>query len=681
MKKRNAKRFICAILVAALMLGCASVFSGCAKRSAKSEITDIVISENGKTDYKIVTSAEPDECEAYAAEFLARYFATATGAEIAVEKESGDAFSQNDKIISVGETKTKESFGFSVLPNELNRDGYKIKRFGNAVAVCGVRNVGTLYGVYEFLHRQFGFEPYTADEIYIDVSTEKRYLCDFDLSDEPDFPIRAYDASMYPSEEFASMMRNATVTNEKYGANKSSYAFFGGYSMDNTLYNMIPERTERGKTKGELTVYGKEHSAWFEYSEVQACLNYEERVKDETGVELSLDDPDSYTGEYARQVIKLIKSDTHGAYIVSFAQNDGAGYCKCSACEKKRAQASGFESALFIDFANRVMRKVKDDLRKDPEYTGNVDELYCSVFAYASAFYAPVIRNANGELVPSVDWAKPDPDNKMYLHFAPLGYCMNHGLFDPNCSVSQKYGAEWERWRAVTDKFLIYDYTANYFNFYPFFDNFEHRQEQMQKYYRDGLELFGTQSASHEPLNSFSELRTYLESKLMWDTTLDSNALIDNFMTNVYKQAAPYMKEYFNLLRLNGKATEERFKADGKEYHLNPYGDTPYRFNTETYSKSVVVRLTELLDSAYASFDGMTDTVKQNELRKRIRKERFCFNYIVLSNYGLYYDISSPDYAAAVAEYEAEAAYFGAQYYREGYSVQDFIDSLKQKID
>ena len=29
----------------------------------------------------------------------------------------------------------------------------------------------------------------------------------------------------------------------------------------------------------------------------------------------------------------------------------------------------------------------------------------------------------------------------------------------------------------------------------------------------------------------------------------------------------------------------------------------------------------------------------------------------------------------------AEAAEFGAQYYREGYSVQDFIDSLKQKID
>ena len=92
------------------------------------------------------------------------------------------------------------------------------------------------------------------------------------------------------------------------------------------------------------------------------------------------------------------------------------------------------------------------------------------------------------------------------------------------------------------------------------------------------------------------------------------------------------------------------------------------------------MQLSDLLDKAYAAFDGMDDTSLRDVLRKRVRKERFCFNYIVLSNYGLYFDISAPDYAAAVAEYEADAAEFGAQYYREYASIQDFIDSLKQKI-
>ena len=679
--KRISKGFISAVTAAVLSLSCC-FFSGCADKKSvpHGEVdTAIVLAENGATDYAIVTSAEPTDCERYAAAFLAQYFTEATGAEIAVIQEDA-AYSQNDKVIAVGETATKEHLGFSVTSSELNRDGYKIKRFGNAVAIAGVRQVGTLYGVYEFLTRQFGFEPYMADEIHIVRSHEARFLKDFDVSDEPDFPIRAYDASMYSSEEFASMMRNSTVSQSKYGANKSSYAFFGGYSLDNTLYNMLPERTVRSKTKGELTVWGKEHPAWYEYSEVQACLNYEERVEMETGEKMSLDDPDSFTGEYARQVIQLIKEDTHGAYIVSFAQNDGAGYCLCAACEKKRRQANGYESALFIDFANRVMRKVKEDLKNDPEYTGNVDGLYSSVFAYSSAFYAPVIKNAAGELVPVVDWAVPDADNAMYVHFAPLGYCMSHGLFDTSCSISAKYGVEWERWRTVTDRFLIYDYTANYHNYYPFFDNFDARQEQMKKYYKDGLELCGTQSTSHEPVTSFSDLRTYLESKLMWDTTLDSNVLIENFMDNVYKQAAPYMKEYFYLLRANDKATEKRFKSEQKDYHLTPYGECPYRFNTETYGKAVVLQLSDLLDKAYAAFDGMDDTSLRDVLRKRVRKERFCFNYIVLSNYGLYFDISAPDYAAAVAEYEADAAEFGAQYYREYASIQDFIDSLKQKI-
>ena len=101
--------------------------------------TDIVLAEGGRTEYSVVVPAQAEASETYAAELLAEQFEAATGAVIEVRTDGGAALSESAKLLSVGHTSVLESSGVTLGKDELNEDGFKIKRFGNTV-VMGCRN-------------------------------------------------------------------------------------------------------------------------------------------------------------------------------------------------------------------------------------------------------------------------------------------------------------------------------------------------------------------------------------------------------------------------------------------------------------------------------------------------------------------------------------------------------------
>ena len=47
------------------------------------------------------------------------------------------------------------------------------------------------------------------------------------------------------------------------------------------------------------------------------------------------------------------------------------------------------------------------------------------------------------------------------------------------------------------------------------------------------------------------ELMCYVEAKLMWDTSLSFDALADDFIEHYYKEAAPWYREYYDLVRMS----------------------------------------------------------------------------------------------------------------------------------
>lgn len=626
--------------------------------------TDIVLAENSSTDYSIVIPAEADECEKYASEELALFFKNATEANIPIVTDSGRSFNEADKVISLGETTIKNESGLAVTEDELNIDGFKIQRYGNTVIIDGVSTQGTLYGVYEFLSQEFEFEPYTADVIHINKTTEKVFLKNFNFADEPDFIVRDADGNTISNGVFAGRMRvTVNKTNDDKFGNASPFKkAFGGIIYDNAINTVLPPET-----------YKVLHPDWYEYTGGQICLTYEDRVG------ISTEDENSVVHNYVERMKEMILENYelgYNGYIVSFVENDNVAYCRCPTCQSKKAEAGGRQSALFILFANRCIDLLEEWKETQPQIADR--EFEYAVFAYHDTIYAPVDVDENGGYKLTVDWAKPH--EKMVIYFCPINSCHYHSYFDQSCRMNSLFGPEWEKWHAICDKFYIYDYVTCYNNYLPFFDNFNVRQYNLQTYYEGGVSVLVSQGTTGQNFSSMSDLRTYLDCKLMWDVYADVPTLINNFMENVYQQAAPYMTEYFNLLRSNMKAKEVEFNASGNDFHLDMYGSTPYQYSTQVYSKAFIETLMDLLDKAYASYSDIEDDIVREQKQQYITKESFCLRYVILCNYGQYYDINGPAYAEMVKQWQNDSVALGATLHREYTNIGVILEEFLSKI-
>ena len=103
------KKILCVLLGAVCAVSC--ILSGCAKKEEKPVVTqpqpveiadtDIVLAGNGSTAYTIVIPEHADTCEEYASQEMELLFEEATGADIAVVRDTGRSFSSYHNVISL----------------------------------------------------------------------------------------------------------------------------------------------------------------------------------------------------------------------------------------------------------------------------------------------------------------------------------------------------------------------------------------------------------------------------------------------------------------------------------------------------------------------------------------------------------------------------------------------------
>ena len=113
---------------------------------------------DGASDYKVVTADDPRGYEAYAGQELVKYFNQASAIELVTVKESEVTVNDSSKLIIIGETEATQTAGVKADKNQFGARGFVVKQIESNVYIVGGDTMGTLYGVYEFLHYQFGFE-------------------------------------------------------------------------------------------------------------------------------------------------------------------------------------------------------------------------------------------------------------------------------------------------------------------------------------------------------------------------------------------------------------------------------------------------------------------------------------------------------------------------------------------
>ena len=167
-----------------------------------------------------------------------------------------------------------------------------------------------------------------------------------------------------------------------------------------------------------------------------------------------------------------------------------------------------------------------------------------------------------------------------------------------------------------------------------------------------------------------------MHAELLWDADLDVNELIDEFMEHYFKAAAPYMREYLDLVNANYKLMEQT-----RGYLAYAGSDESARMaRAEFYPKRYLDRILDIFDRAYAAIEQIEDEDERALVLERVETESLSPRFILLDLYSYYYNDSQ--LRTMIEEFRDDAERFGLTHYREDVqNPSEYKHTIKQKTD
>ena len=446
--------------------------------------------KDGRSAYSIVLCDDASESEQTAARELQDYLRQISGAELPLI--SCSEMSNGRKHIFVGFNEKYASECGVEAPDD-NDEAYTYRTVGDNIWIYGGKNRGTMYGVYSFLENEFGVRWYTRDYTKIPVTKTWRVknLCH---SEAPAIRLRFdqyfnldYDA--WPAHN---------KCNSSYWVEENKWGGLTSYWEGHTFRIFIsPEE------------YFAEHPEYFSMREggerrpdAQLCLSNPEVLQ------ICIDKM-----KYTIETNPLFD-------IYSMSQNDNPFPCLCDKCRAIEEQY-GSHSGLLLWFVNQVADAIK------PLYP----DKYIGTFAYMYTRRPPV------GIVPR--------DN-VVIRLCSLECCRAHPIEE--CEHNQSFMADIENWSKIAPNIYIWDYVVNFHQYVAPFPNFNVLAENIRTFLKYDNVIGVRQQANYQSIGGeFCDMKAWVISKLLWNPYQDTQKLVLEFITDYYGEAAPYIKEYFDL--------------------------------------------------------------------------------------------------------------------------------------
>lgn len=469
---------------------------------------------NGKIDYKIVYSSTISNEESLAVtELIDLVF---TGTDIIMEKVTDKevTWSESAKYICVGANDYSNAAGVTVDVQKLGTNGYHLESKGDSVFILGGGAWGTIYGVYEFLAEQLGYHYYYEDEIYFDADKlQESRIVNVNKEDKPNYEWRVIGDGEGND--------NRTLrTRLRMHENWDAWATNGNVSWCHTFFR--PENRNFGFVP--LNKGLPNHRNWYN-------LDYEGAGGSPTAVCFSRD-PEGL----AQQVLEVCKEVLKASPTmnsINFSQPDNPTWCYCPKCceimDKYGGDCNSATQILFLkNYLSPILKEWTD--ANCPERN-----VVIYMYAYWSTKIPPKVTNSNIEELKL-------PDN------CGVQYCPNFPSITP---FPQEGEASYmETWKKISSNFAVYDYAENFGSYITNFDDFNRLQPTLQYFYEAGTNSYYSQQCLENLTNSdWSRYHMYILSNLLWDVHADVNALTKDWFEHYYRDAAPYMLEWFYSYR------------------------------------------------------------------------------------------------------------------------------------
>ncbi len=313
----------------------------------------INITDNGRSEYKIVVSSNPVGSDLKAASELQKYIERISGALLPIVDDNSPAGTSE---IIIGKNNRIKDADISIDFEELGDDGFVIKTAGDKLYIAGGKEKGTLYGVYTFLEDYLGCRNYSENVTVVPKNK--------------DITIRKIDDKQIPCFTFREMHFYGPRQSELYlnwhkldlKEGKNEWGMFV-----HTFDDLVPPEK-----------YFKTHPEYFSYLNIQ-------RIPDG---QLCLSNPDLF--DIVVEGLKERMKEKPEALYWSVSQNDTYKACECDECKKLYKKYGGYSGA-YVWFVNRVAKEFPDKVistlayqftRKAPENIkpdNNVNIMFCSI--------------------------------------------------------------------------------------------------------------------------------------------------------------------------------------------------------------------------------------------------------------------------------------------------------------
>lgn len=445
----------------------------------------------------VATLPKPTARERLAADELRTYLAQMSNLRLESIEVTADAVPAGS--IAIGRLAEAAGLVSRAELDAVAPDGYVVKAAGNQVAICGDRDLGTVYGVYALL-RRLGVRFY-AEGCEVVPRSPDLVIPSCVLRARPFYEFRKLDP--FPKGRKMPYDPVGSFYNLKLGCTPvddiGSPRDIGEPNADSLIHTaayLVPFGT-----------YGKAHPEYF------ALKKKGEGSQWNANQHLCLSNAGTRAVAAERLLMLMDKQKERKFFFVG--QGDGHSSCECPACE-----AFGSETDRLMDFVNVIARQA----------AGQYPDKRVMTLAYTDGSSPPVN-------------VLPEPNVLvLYCPYPPHAMCQSHDL---SCEKNAQARQQLQGWLArCPNNMGIFDYARGYAAPYEPFGSFYAMKRKLDFYVASGVRgLF----YCGVPTN-FRDLFVFVQSRLLWEPKTDVEPLIDEFMAAYYGKAARHIRDYFDFL-------------------------------------------------------------------------------------------------------------------------------------
>ncbi len=487
---------------------------------------------NGNSKYSIVVRPQATACEQYAAKELQSYIQDISGAKLAISSD----VKNKGKHIYVGYNATGKALEYGTRQLGM-KDVYSyVSKKGN-IYIYGNTERATMYGVFSFLEDIFDVRWFAPGVTRV----PKRAKYSFEnLSKEstPEVAIRQIGYKELADGEWCAHNKvNGNYVKDELGG-------CDGFWNCHTAGQFMPP-----------SQYFATHPEYYalrdgkRVAESQPCLSNPEVLKIMTA-----------------KILEKIAANPGNA-IYDMSQNDNQTYCTCDKCTAL-VEKYGGQSGIWIWFVNQLAREVK---KKYPNK-------YIGTFAYYYTRKPPV------GIV---------PDDNVVIRLCSIECCFMHSLEGCSQELNKAFLRDIKAWASIAPHLYIWDYVVSYSQYLAPFPNFNVLGPNIKTFAKYNAIGIYEEAQYQTKYGEFSELRSYVLSKLLWDPSLDVNVLVEEFINGFYGGAASYVMQYYKDMQ----------GLVGNETHTNIYPNAHNPLFTDTF----ITNSMNLLDEAKKHCNGQDE--------------------------------------------------------------------------